>query len=436
MNRRLLTLAGVLLFLLAGSLIAQVPDSLDGSATPDQTDIANRDTIPQESKIKFFAIDYATLSYQEDWVQVEIFALIDRTFLALEETDDGVQARYEITFRVFSEDSLITGDRWDRTDFSPVKDARVTGQKLPEIMKYVVKPGDYLLEVEVLDKIANVFRKDDLRVSIEAYSETELEISDIILASNIQPARGDVGEFNHNNLLVLPNADRLYGENASQIFYYVELYNLTMGEGNTYTIKRQIRNDNVGFQYNLPVRTRDVVAADLVDHDRFAIAAMTTGSYDLIIEVTDNSTGNVAIKSQTFWIFRPGMDAENGSILNPGFDIAGMSEADIDGELKMIRYIIPPKIQKMVKKLNGFDAKRQFLANFWKANDEDRSTLENETRTKYMDRVRDSNTRYGSHQVEGWKTDRGRIYCMLGEPDYIANHPFEPDFAKPFQIWS
>jgi hypothetical protein len=35
---------------------------------------------------------------------------------------------------------------------------------------------------------------------------------------------------------------------------------------------------------------------------------------------------------------------------------------------------------------------------------------------------------------EGWKTTRGMIYIMYGEPDELEDYPFELS-RKPYQVW-
>jgi hypothetical protein len=34
----------------------------------------------------------------------------------------------------------------------------------------------------------------------------------------------------------------------------------------------------------------------------------------------------------------------------------------------------------------------------------------------------------------GWRTDRGRIYIMFGEPDQLDDYPYAPD-THPYQEW-
>ena len=39
-----------------------------------------------------------------------------------------------------------------------------------------------------------------------------------------------------------------------------------------------------------------------------------------------------------------------------------------------------------------------------------------------------------SEYFEGWRSDRGMVFILLGLPDNVERHPFEVD-SKPYEIW-
>jgi len=53
---------------------------------------------------------------------------------------------------------------------------------------------------------------------------------------------------------------------------------------------------------------------------------------------------------------------------------------------------------------------------------------------EYYRRVDFANANFGTF-IEGWKTDRGMVYIVLGPPNDIERHPFEAG-SKPYEIWS
>jgi hypothetical protein len=41
---------------------------------------------------------------------------------------------------------------------------------------------------------------------------------------------------------------------------------------------------------------------------------------------------------------------------------------------------------------------------------------------------------FNTMQRRGWRTDRGRVYLMYGEPSEIERYPSQVD-AKPYELW-
>ncbi len=56
-----------------------------------------------------------------------------------------------------------------------------------------------------------------------------------------------------------------------------------------------------------------------------------------------------------------------------------------------------------------------------------------DAKEQYFIRVDYANKHFTGIQ-EGWKTDRGKVYIHIGEPDEVEKHPFEID-QKPYEVW-
>jgi GWxTD domain-containing protein len=84
--------------------------------------------------------------------------------------------------------------------------------------------------------------------------------------------------------------------------------------------------------------------------------------------------------------------------------------------------------------LKDAEAKRQFLYTFWKGRNA--LAVEDDTRTskQYYQRVKQANDRFSTIRRQGWRTDRGRVYLIFGEPSEIERYPNEID-SKPYEIW-
>ena len=71
-------------------------------------------------------------------------------------------------------------------------------------------------------------------------------------------------------------------------------------------------------------------------------------------------------------------------------------------------------------------AKARFLTAFWQRRDPTPGTGENEARDQFYLAINTANARFqeaGRQLVPGWRTDRGRIYLKMGEPQEIKVRP-------------
>ncbi|MDZ7822184.1 MAG: GWxTD domain-containing protein [Candidatus Marinimicrobia bacterium] len=62
--------------------------------------------------------------------------------------------------------------------------------------------------------------------------------------------------------------------------------------------------------------------------------------------------------------------------------------------------------------------KRKFFTETWENLDPTPGTERNELMNEYYYRVQTANQRF-SGQREGWRSDRGMIYIIYGEPDAV-----------------
>ena len=95
-------------------------------------------------------------------------------------------------------------------------------------------------------------------------------------------------------------------------------------------------------------------------------------------------------------------------IIKPSLDPQSQKFLDITG------YIATPQEEKIFREMPPED-RAEFVADFWKRRDPTPETEANEFRDQYLSRlaVADKAFRAG---IPGWKTDRGRIFMLLGSP--------------------
>jgi GWxTD domain-containing protein len=85
-------------------------------------------------------------------------------------------------------------------------------------------------------------------------------------------------------------------------------------------------------------------------------------------------------------------------------------------------YIIAPEELAAFRKLATDDERAQFIESFWLRRDPDPNTPENEYREEHYRRIAYANEHFTSG-VQGWRTDRGRVYIAWGKPHETESYP-------------
>lgn len=98
-------------------------------------------------------------------------------------------------------------------------------------------------------------------------------------------------------------------------------------------------------------------------------------------------------------------------------------------------YIITQKEKEVFLQLKNDREREIFIEAFWKARDPDPNTIENEFKDEHYRRISYANQYFGRlSPTPGWKTDRGRVYIILGEPNQKEVYDNLPDIY-PVEVW-
>ena len=98
-------------------------------------------------------------------------------------------------------------------------------------------------------------------------------------------------------------------------------------------------------------------------------------------------------------------------------------------------YIISPKERDVFLQLETDQQREKFIEAFWKVRNPNPGAPENEFKTQHYRRIQYANQYLGREgPTPGWRTDRGRIYIILGEPQAIEKYDDLSD-VKPTVVW-
>ena len=95
-------------------------------------------------------------------------------------------------------------------------------------------------------------------------------------------------------------------------------------------------------------------------------------------------------------------------------------------------YIITPEEKQAFMQLSNDEERDNFIEAFWQRRDPTPDTPENEYKEEHYQRIAYANEHFAAG-VQGWRSDRGRIYITYGKPDEIDSHPSGGSYERPME---
>lgn len=100
-----------------------------------------------------------------------------------------------------------------------------------------------------------------------------------------------------------------------------------------------------------------------------------------------------------------------------------------------VNYIIGSDERKQFLSLKSDAERDSYIAAFWKIRNPDPGSESNAYRDEHYRRLAYANEHFGSTAAQdGWRTDQGRIYIILGAPKQVVTYPAARN-VRPMEIW-
>lgn len=394
------------------------------------------------SQDDFFYVDYALFRAAENKTIIELYYSFDQNKLKFVKNESGFELAGTLDLLI---ENIVSNKSVIKETFKvPVnlndtagynKNNRLSGQ-----LNLLLDSGYYRLKVKAYDNNnSDVSAIDTVSFRLGRFTELNITSSSIQLANNITKSADTKSIFYKNNLEVEPNPSRLYGNNISKLYYYIEFYNLNEDFlKENYKIGAFIFNsDNKIIKENVREYKRRI--ADKVEIGGIDISDVPSGRYVLTVTLSDNSNPSIINISKIFYIYNSNVKDTNTGVTDQSndyllSDIAKMTGDQLMDEFRKSRYLMTDDIAGKFEKLNDLESQKQYYFTFWKGFDQSPNTPNNEFRKDYFDRVAFANKYYKSDTRSGWESDRGRVYIVYGKPSEVESFPFEAN-TKGYEIW-
>ena len=103
---------------------------------------------------------------------------------------------------------------------------------------------------------------------------------------------------------------------------------------------------------------------------------------------------------------------------------------------RKLKFLITKEEKREFLNLSTDEEREEFFKQFWAKRDPDPETIENEFRDEYMSRISMADHLFSHEGKEGWDTDRGRAYILLGPPDFRESYPMGYSmYSLPSEVW-
>ena len=388
-----------------------------------------------------FNFDYARFNYDSTSVLLEIYYSFNQSNLTVVTQDEGsvVEAIIHVELIDSASGEYYLKKDWKVRNILNAEEEENSDKSLIGLVSIAVPTGVYNVVVEGRDyNNENLKKTLNDKISIVPFN-TESGLSDIQLAANIIKDPANMSSiFYKNTLEVTPNPSMVYGNTKPVMFYYLELYNLLIGEGGqNYKIEKLLFNSSGIMIYNKS-KSINSTQNSFVEYGLLNLSKYPTDSYNFVVTLVDTVLNKALVSNKKFYLYNPDVvDTFSNQFQNTNFlssEFGVYTEEECDYMFNVSKYISTSNEIKQYSSLDSLNSKREFLYNYWKLRDSDPSSPRNEFKDNYMERAAFVDKNFGNKYKEGYKSDRGRIYLLYGEPDQRDRFPSER-FTKPYEIW-
>lgn len=389
-----------------------------------------------------FEFDYAQFSYDSTSNFVEFYYSFNQASLKAETHNE--QQNLEGILRIFiyepeKQDTIVYNQWLIKHDI--LDTTELQNQVLVGTLGFVLPKGKLNCQITGID----LHNKENQRVineviDVNPFLNHHLSVSDIQLASKmIQGSENKNSIFYKNTYEVMPIPNLVFGKSQPALFFYTEIYNLQAEDLQSPALKmNQAIYNSKGKLIKEKVKYISRNTSSRVEVGSFILTTYPTDTYTIAITLVDSLGKHGVSTSKKFFIYNPDVIVADTfeTAITPVISstFGAMSEEEIDDLFSKSKYISTPAEINKYERLSTIEGKREFMNEFWKNRDSNPSTPENEFFNSYLQRIAESNLKYSSMGKPGWKTDRGRIYLLFGEPTEVERYPNQLE-TRPYEIW-
>lgn len=382
---------------------------------------------------------YAIFKTPDDKPYVETYLTIKGSSVQPMLLENGMYAGIvdvQIIFR--KNDTIVNFDKYELSGFE-VKDTSNPVKNFLDIQRYALPEGTYELELSLKDRSS----EEEAVISVVGFTidfpEKKMAFSDIELLQSYEVSQ-DTSVTDKNGYKMIPYVFNYFPEWVTNLSFYAEFYGDEAMNGEDYLLSYYIRPFEVEkkldqFYYRKKMKVK-TISPLLKSID---ISELPGGNYLLVLESRSRSNEMLASKEIFFQRHNPNASYNMTNVLLMNTSNTFVSRiTNRDSLVRYIDYLFPISTQSeqhyaQSEAINGnLESLQKYFLNFWMERDK---LHPEDAWNDYHQRVMQANANFKtSARLEGYKSDRGRVYLQYGQPNVIADRYNEPA-AYPYEIW-
>ena len=369
---------------------------------------------------------------------VETYLTVNGNSIGYLMLDDGsYQGTVEVQILFKIGDSIVNYAKYDLLG-PMLKDTLEKKLDFIDVQRYALPVGNYNIEISLVDKNSDQTKKTSYDTFTIEFPDDNMAFSDIELLSSYKESDKE-GVLEKNGYELTPYIFNYYPQSVDQLSFYIELYNSkTVLDNAPFLLTSYVRPFEIDKKLDQYFHRKRVNPEQvIVVLSSFDIVGLPSGNYLLVVEARSRTNELLTSKEIFFQRYNPDAKPDlNLVVLNTqNTFVEGIRSRDtLEQYIKYLSPISTDIERAFVKsQLETADDEelRRYLLNFW----QERDKLNPEMAwDDYLLRVKQANANFKSVSIEGYRTDRGRVYLQYGQPNVISEQYFEPA-AYPYEIW-
>ncbi|MCI0435605.1 MAG: GWxTD domain-containing protein [Gemmatimonadetes bacterium] len=343
----------------------------------------------------------------------------------------GQECNYTIRLAVVdSVGTRLVNNEWEG-HCPPPRDGMATGAL--ETFEFAVLPARYTVEITVQG--ADTERRR-LVASVPLHSLPDVSLaSDLILARRagwIDSTSTAQWTIRKGQLGIAAASEAVAEEARPQMAYYLEVYPAPGQPMNGKLIGLIRRLDGKQLA-RLELATLDAVEEARPLAGNVSLAGLAPGDY--VMETQLELRDTVIVRAHAFRMEgRIAQQDVPGAV--SGY-FATLSDAELQRLFDPVLVTLRRQADRQLFEGLNPDGRRRFLHQYFGGVEPTPEGRGENALDMYLERVEHVSSQFTERRggLEGWRTDRGRVWLIRGEPPSRVSRPLPPGGAAPYEIW-